>query len=95
MQVNVNATFMLTRRCYRYYWGSMPARWSLRHQALAVEGRAPTGDAYATSKFATEGMMRVLADEYQTFTLRVNCVARAVRAPVCAGALSNWKITGN
>lgn len=30
--------------------------------------------AYAISKFATEGMMQVLADEYKNTHLRVNCI---------------------
>ena len=42
-------------------------------QASANQGRANWG-AYATSKFATEGMMQVLADEYQNRHLRVNCI---------------------
>ena len=36
-------------------------------------GRADWG-AYAVSKFATEGMMQVLADEYKNRNLRVNCI---------------------
>ncbi len=41
--------------------------------ARVGQGRANWG-AYAVSKFATEGMMQVLADEYQSRHLRVNCI---------------------
>ncbi len=41
--------------------------------SVGRQGRANWG-AYATSKFATEGMMQVLADEYQNRSLRVNCI---------------------
>ena len=40
--------------------------------SVGRQGRANWG-AYAASKFATEGMMQVLADEYQQ-RLRVNCI---------------------
>ena len=43
--------------------------------SVGRRGRANWG-AYATSKFATEGMMQVLADEYQNRHLRVNCINR-------------------
>lgn len=36
MQVNVNATFLLTRRCFLYYSNRTPVHWSLLHQALDV-----------------------------------------------------------
>ncbi|MGC6744301.1 SDR family NAD(P)-dependent oxidoreductase [Escherichia coli] len=93
MQVNVNATFMLTGHCFLYYSNRTPVHWSLLHQALDVRGRANWG-AYAASKFATEGMMQVLADEYQQ-RLRVNCINRAVRAPQCVPAPSRPKIHRN
>lgn len=38
MQVNVNATFMLTGHCFLYYSNRMPVHWSLPHQALDVRG---------------------------------------------------------
>ena len=55
MQVNVNATFMLTQAL------------------LPLLLKSDNWGAYAASKFATEGMMQVLADEYQQ-RLRVNCI---------------------
>ncbi len=41
--------------------------------SVGRQGRANWG-AYAVSKFATEGMMQVLAEEYQSRHLRVNCI---------------------
>ncbi len=45
----------------------------LTSSSVGRQGRANWG-AYAVSKFATEGMMVVLADEYQSRHLRVNCI---------------------
>ncbi len=42
IQVNVNATFMLTRHCFLYYSNRTPVHWSLLHQALDVRDE-PTG----------------------------------------------------
>ena len=39
-----------------------------------VNGTFFLTQAYAVSKFATEGMMQVLAEEYQSRHLRVNCI---------------------
>ncbi|SPX10422.1 putative short chain dehydrogenase [Escherichia coli] len=60
------------RHCFLYYSNRTPVHWSLLHQALDVRDE-PNWGAYAASKFATEGMMQVLADEYQQ-RLRVNCI---------------------
>ncbi len=91
MQVNVNATFMLTQALLPLLPSNrMPVHWSLPHQALDV--RACNWGAYAASKFATEGMMQVLADEYQQ-RLRVNCINRAVRAPQCGQRLPDRRST--
>jgi NAD(P)-dependent dehydrogenase (short-subunit alcohol dehydrogenase family) len=72
MQVNVNGTFFLTQALLPLLLKSDSGRWSLPRPALAVRD-AQTG-AYAVSKFATEGMMQVLAEEYQSRHLRVNCI---------------------
>lgn len=42
IQVNVNATFMLTQHCFLYYSNRTPVHWSLLHQALDVRDE-PTG----------------------------------------------------
>lgn len=73
MQVNVNATFMLTQALLPLLLKSDAGSLVFTSSSVGRQGRANWG-AYATSKFATEGMMQVLADEYQNRSLRVNCI---------------------
>ncbi|HFZ8993260.1 TPA: YciK family oxidoreductase [Citrobacter freundii] len=73
MQVNVNATFMLTQALLPLLLQSESGSLVFTSSSVGHQGRANWG-AYATSKFATEGMMQVLADEYQNRHLRVNCI---------------------
>lgn len=73
MQVNVNATFMLTQALSPLLLKSDAGSLVFTSSSVGRQGRANWG-AYATSKFATEGMMQVLADEYQNRSLRVNCI---------------------
>lgn len=73
MQVNVNATFMLTQALLPLLLKSDAGSLVFTSSSVGRQGRANWG-AYATSKFATEGMMQVLADEYQNRHLRVNCI---------------------
>ena len=73
MQVNVNATFMLTQALLPLLLKSDSGSLVFTSSSVGRQGRANWG-AYATSKFATEGMMQVLADEYQNHHLRVNCI---------------------
>ena len=73
MQVNVNGTFMLTQALLPLLLESEAGSLVFTSSSVGREGRANWG-AYAVSKFATEGMMQVLADEYQSRHLRVNCI---------------------
>lgn len=73
MQVNVNATFMLTQAFLPLLLKSDSGSLVFTSSSVGQQGRANWG-AYAASKFATEGMMQVLADEYQNRPLRVNCI---------------------
>ncbi|EAO2754930.1 YciK family oxidoreductase [Salmonella enterica] len=73
MQVNVNATFMLTQALLPLLLKSDAGSLVFTSSSVGRQGRANWG-AYATSKFATEGMIQVLADEYQNRSLRVNCI---------------------
>ncbi|KFK94505.1 MULTISPECIES: YciK family oxidoreductase [unclassified Serratia (in: enterobacteria)] len=73
MQVNVNATFMLTQALLPLLLKSSSGSLIFTSSSVGRMGRANWG-AYAVSKFATEGMMQVLADEYKTHNLRVNCI---------------------
>ncbi|XPE44199.1 SDR family NAD(P)-dependent oxidoreductase [Shigella flexneri] len=54
IQVNVNATFMLTQALLPYYSNRTPVHWSLLHQALDVRDE-PTGGAYAASSLPPKG----------------------------------------
>ncbi|WON78707.1 YciK family oxidoreductase [Serratia sp. UGAL515B_01] len=73
MQVNVNATFMLTQALLPLLLKSNSGSLVFTSSSVGRKGRANWG-AYAVSKFATEGMMQVLADEYKNLNLRVNCI---------------------
>ncbi len=73
MQVNVNATFMLTQALLPLLLKSNSGSLVFTSSSVGRSGRAGWG-AYAVSKFATEGMMQVLADEYKSHNLRVNCI---------------------
>ncbi len=67
MQVNVNGTFMLTQALLPLLLRSESGSLVFTSSSVGRQGRANWG-AYAVSKFATEGMMQVLADEYQAAT---------------------------
>lgn len=62
MQVNVNAAFMLTHAMLPLLKLSADASVVFTSSGVGRKGRAYWG-AYAVSKFATEGLMQVLADE--------------------------------
>lgn len=72
MQVNVNATFYLTQAVLPLLLKAESGSLVFTSSSVGRQGRANWG-AYAVSKFATEGMMQVLAEEYQN-RLRVNCI---------------------
>ncbi len=73
-QVNVNAPFMLTQACLPLLKQAPSASIIFTSSGVGRQGRAYWG-AYAVSKFATEGMMQVLADELETNTrVRSNCI---------------------
>jgi len=73
MQVNVNATFMLTQALLPLLLKAPSASLVFTSSSVGREGRAGWG-AYAASKFATEGLMQVLAEEYKGQSLRINCI---------------------
>ena len=73
-QVNVNATFMLTQACLPLLKSAPTASIIFTSSTVGRKGRAYWG-AYAVSKFATEGLMQILADELETNTnVRSNCI---------------------
>ncbi|HID7483536.1 TPA: YciK family oxidoreductase [Morganella morganii] len=86
MQVNVNGTFILTQALLPLLLKSPQSSLVFTSSSVGREGRAGWG-AYAVSKFATEGMMQVLAQEYEGTGLRVSCInPGGTRTSMRAGA---------
>lgn len=73
MHVNVTAAFALTQVCLPLLLKSEDASIIFTSSGVGRTGRAHWG-AYAVSKFATEGLSQVLADEHRQSNLRVNCI---------------------
>ncbi|MCQ4252169.1 YciK family oxidoreductase [Stutzerimonas stutzeri] len=74
MQVNVNAMFMLTSTLLPLLKLAKDASVIFTSSSVGRKGRAYWG-AYAVSKFATEGLMQVLADELDdTSPVRANSI---------------------
>jgi len=73
MQVNVNATFLLTKYLIPVLEKADHGSVIFTTSGVGNKGRAYWG-AYSVSKFATEGMMQVIADEYENSTLRFNAI---------------------
>jgi NAD(P)-dependent dehydrogenase (short-subunit alcohol dehydrogenase family) len=72
MQVNVNGAFLLTRYLLPLLQAAPSASVVFTSSGVGHRGRAYWG-AYAVSKFATEGLMQVLADELEnTSNIRAN-----------------------
>ncbi|MBE9538782.1 MAG: YciK family oxidoreductase [Proteobacteria bacterium] len=72
MQVNVNAQFLLTQSLLPLLQAAPTASIIFTSSGVGRTGRAFWG-AYAVSKFATEGLMQVLADELENISkVRVN-----------------------
>ena len=73
MQVNVKAQFLMTQALLPLIKKSPQGRVVFTSSTVGHIGRAFWG-SYAISKFATEGMMQVLADELSDTTVRVNAI---------------------
>lgn len=73
MQINLNSAFYLTQALLPVLGKSANASVLFTSSSVGSKGRAYWG-SYAISKFATEGMMQVLADEYDNTSLRFNCI---------------------
>ncbi len=73
MHVNVTATFALTQVFLPLLQAAEDPSVIFTSSGVGRTGRAFWG-AYAASKFATEGMSQVLADEHRHGKLRSNCV---------------------
>lgn len=73
-QVNLHAPFMLTKACLNLLKGAPDASLLFTSSSVGRKGRAYWG-AYAVTKFGTEGLMQVLADELEVNThIRVNSI---------------------
>jgi NAD(P)-dependent dehydrogenase (short-subunit alcohol dehydrogenase family) len=73
MHVNLTAPFILTR-CLLPLLGQSPdASVVFTTSGVGNQGRAYWG-AYCVSKFGTEGLAQLLADECENTAIRVNCI---------------------
>ncbi|PSV23555.1 YciK family oxidoreductase [Photobacterium leiognathi subsp. mandapamensis] len=73
MQVNVKAQFLLTQAIIPLIKKSPDGRIVFTSSTVGHSGRAFWG-SYSISKFATEGMMQVLADELSNTNVKVNAI---------------------
>lgn len=73
MQVNVNSQFLMLSALLPLLKKTKMASVIFTSSSVGRQGRAFWG-TYSISKFATEGMMQVLAAEHKNSTLRFNCV---------------------
>lgn len=73
MQTNLTSQFLLTKYLIPVLEKAPCASIIFTTSSVGSKGRAYWG-AYSVSKFATEGMMQTLADEYENSSLRFNAI---------------------
>ncbi|MCW8344927.1 YciK family oxidoreductase [Vibrio sp. ZSDZ65] len=73
MQINVKAEFLMTQALLPILKKSAAGRIIFTSSTVGHIGRTFWG-TYAISKFATEGMMQILADELSDTSIRVNAI---------------------
>lgn len=73
MQVNLNSTMYMLQPLLPLLLKADDASVVFTSSSVGRKGRAFWG-TYSVSKFATEGLMQVLADEYKNKTVRFNCI---------------------
>ena len=73
LQINLTSQFMLTKALIPVLELSPSASTIFTTSGVGNKGRAFWG-AYSVSKFATEGMMQTLADEFESSSLRFNAI---------------------
>jgi len=73
MQVNVNAQFLMAQALIPSLQLADNASLVFTSSGVGHKGRAYWGP-YSVSKFATEGMMQVIADEYENTSIRTNVI---------------------
>ncbi len=83
IQVNMHSSFLLVKACLSLLRASPNASIIFTSSSVGRKARAYWG-AYAVSKFATEGMMQLLADELEnTSKVRVNSLnPKATNTPM-------------
>ncbi|GAB7220501.1 YciK family oxidoreductase [Vibrio comitans] len=86
IQINVKAQFLMTQALMPLIRKAKFGRIVFTSSTVGHIGRALWG-SYAISKFATEGMMQVLADELSNTNVRINAInPGATRTSMRAGA---------
>ncbi|GAC10313.1 YciK family oxidoreductase [Paraglaciecola chathamensis] len=73
MQVNVNSQFFMTQALIPVMKKSTNASLVFTTSSVGLKGRAYWG-SYSISKFATQGMMEIIADENENTSIRANCI---------------------
>ncbi len=73
MQVNVTSLFLMTKPLIKLLKKAPKASVIFTSSSVGKKGRGFWGP-YAISKFAVEGMMQTLADEYKDSTIRFNAI---------------------
>lgn len=86
MQVNVTSAMLMTQALLPVMRLAPKASIVFTSSGVGRTGRAYWGP-YAVSKFATEGLMEVMADEFESSNIRVNCInPGATRTAMRSGA---------
>lgn len=73
LQVNVTSQFLMTQALLGVLQKAQQSSVIFTTSSVGIKGRAYWGP-YSISKFATQGMMEVLADEYENSNIRFNCI---------------------
>ena len=73
MQVNVNSQYLLSQALLPLLQTTPDSSLIFTSSGVGNKGKAYWG-AYSVSKFAIEGMMQVIADEYDTTSVRTNAI---------------------
>jgi len=73
MQVNVNAQYLISQALLPLLQSTEQSSLVFTTSGVGNKGKAYWG-AYSVSKFAIEGMMQVIADEYENSAVRANAI---------------------
>lgn len=72
-QINVTSQFLMTQALLPALKKAVKSSVIFTTSSVGLQGKAYWGP-YSISKFATQGMMQILADEYDNSTIRFNCI---------------------